>query len=106
MEVADDRHAHAQLVESLDDVRNGFRGGVIIHGHADHFTAGLGQRRHLLHGSGDVRGIGIGHGLHHNRCRAANFHAANHGGHTSSALNFSHMGSSILAGLDYGNHRA
>ena len=97
VEVADDGHADALLVELLDDVGNGRRSLVIVHGNAYQFRSGAGQRRHLLHGRGDVRRVGIGHGLHHNRCIRAYAHTADDGRNGLSALNIGHMGSSILS---------
>ena len=97
VEVADDGHADALLVELLDDVGNGCGRLVIVHGDAHQFRPGAGQCRDLLHGRGDVGGIGIGHGLHHNRCIRPHAHAADNGGNGLSALNISHKGSSILS---------
>src|ERR1017187_9547678 len=56
-----------------------------------------GQCRHLLHGRGNVRRVGIGHGLHHNRCTGAYAYTSDNGGHGLSALDICHMGSSILS---------
>ena len=81
---------HALLRESLDDVGDGLGGVVIVDGDPDDFAAGAGQGGDLLDGAGDVRGIGVGHGLHHNRCIAADADAADHGGDGFSALDFCH----------------
>ncbi len=96
VEVADDGHADALLVELLDNMRNGRGRLVVVHGHAHQFRPGTSQLRHLLHGRRDVCRIGIGHGLHHNWCIRPHAHTANQGGHGLSALNVSHMGTSIL----------
>ena len=101
MEVADDGHAHALLFEPFDDVGDGLGGIVVVDGDADHFGAGAGQGGDLLDGAGDVRGIGVGHGLHHNRCIAAHADATDRGGKGFSTVNFCHIGTFILAG--YGN---
>src|SRR5580692_2721442 len=73
MEVADDRHPHAKLVEAVHDFRNS-RGRLFgIHRDADQFGAGARQRHYLIHGAGHIGGVGVGHGLHDNRMIAANF---------------------------------
>ena len=97
MEVADDGHAHALLVELLDDVGHGGGRFFVVDGDAHQFRAGAGQRGALLDGRGNIGGIGIGHGLHHDRCIRADAHAADDGGYGFSAWNHSGMGSSILS---------
>ena len=91
MEVADDGHAQALLLESFDDVGDGLGGVVIVDGDADDFAAGARQGGDLLYGAGDVRGVGVGHGLHHNWCIAAHADAADGGGEGFSTLNFGHV---------------
>ncbi len=98
MEVADDGHAQALLFQSFDDVGDGFGGIVIVDRDADDFAAGTRQRGDLLYSAGNVRGVGVGHGLHHNRCIAAHADAADGGGKGFSTMNFGHVGSFILAG--------
>ena len=76
MEVADDRHAHAEHVERVDDLRHGGGRGVGIHGDAYEFGTGAGERHDLIDGGSDVGGIRVGHGLDHDRIRPAHFHTA------------------------------
>ena len=76
VEVADDGHADALLVELLDDVRDGCGRLVIVHGNAHQFRPGASQRCHLLHGRRDIRRIGVGHRLHHNWCIRPDAHTA------------------------------
>ena len=90
MEVADDGHADALLVESLDDLGDGRGGVVVVDRDAHEFGAGARQSRDLLDGPRDVGGVGVRHGLHHDRCIAAHADAADVGGHGFSALNFCH----------------
>src|ERR1039457_6884951 len=67
VEVADDGDRDAELAQGIDDP--GHRGGSLfgVHGDADQFRTGAGQRHHLVDGTGDVHRIGVGHGLHHDR---------------------------------------
>src|SRR4029077_18022528 len=80
MEVAYDGYLQALLLESFDDVGDGLGGVVIVDGDADNFAAGARQGSDLLDGAGDVRGVGVGHGLHHNRCIVAYADSADGGG--------------------------
>ena len=81
VEIADDRHAHAELVERLGDLRNR-RGGLFgVDGDADQLRAGLRQRHHLIHGGRDVGRVGVGHGLDHDGVSAANSNSTNINGH-------------------------
>jgi hypothetical protein len=59
MEVADDGHTQALLLESFDDVGDGLGGIVIVDGDADDFAAGARQGGDLLYGAGNVRGVGV-----------------------------------------------
>ena len=107
VEVADDRHAHAVLIESFDDRRNGGGSFFVVDRDADQFRPGPRQRHHLLHGRGNIRRVGVGHRLHHNWCIAADSHAANRAGNGFSALNsamgnyFNTEGSSQLSALSF-----
>ena len=55
------------LVKPLDDVRNGLGRVLIVNSHANDLGTGQSQRRHLFDGAGNVRGVGVGHGLNHDR---------------------------------------
>ncbi len=90
VEVADDGHGYAKLGQAVDDVRHGFRRGIIVDGHADQFRAGAGQRHALADGAVDVGGVGVGHRLHHNWCITADANSADDGGIGLPALNLSH----------------
>ena len=76
VEVADDGNADAELVECFGNLRHGARRFVRVHGDTHKFRAGLRQRHHLIHGTWDIRGIGIGHGLDHNRIVSADLDTA------------------------------
>jgi len=90
MEVADDRDARAQLVESLDDVGHSLGGLVSVDSHADHFAARPRQVGNLLDSSRDIRRVGVGHRLHHYWCITADSHSADGGGDSLPASHFSH----------------
>src|SRR5260221_1075903 len=98
MEIADDGHTQALLLKSFDDLGDGLGSIVIVDGDADDFAAGTRQGGDLLYGARDVRGVGVGHRLHHDRCIAAYSDAADGGGNGFSTLNFCHIRSYILAG--------
>ncbi len=68
VEVSDDRRRPALLRESFDDVGNSLRRFVVVDGDANHLRSGARQRRNLLHRALDIRRVGVGHRLHHNRC--------------------------------------
>src|SRR5208283_1200159 len=90
VEVADDGNANALLVELLDDAGNSGGGGFVVDGDAYQFRTGASQGRALLDGGGDISGIGIGHGLHHDWCIRADVHAANGDSHGFPAGNDRH----------------
>ena len=92
VEVADDGHRHAEAIEAVDDVGHGRGGGVIVDGDAHQFGAGAGQGGTLPDGAVNVGGVGVGHGLHHNGCIAADADSAYRGGICFSALNLGHTG--------------
>ena len=81
VEIADDRDADAEPVETLDDRR--YRGGrlVVVDRHPHQLAAGAGQRRDLTHGGRHVGGIRVGHRLDDDRVTGAHEHAADAGGH-------------------------
>ncbi len=92
MEVADDGHRDAEAVEAIHNVGHGSRGGVVVDGDADQFRTGTGQGCTLADGAVDIGGIGVGHGLHHNWCIAADANPADQSCVSFSALNLSHTG--------------
>ena len=62
------------MPSSAELVHNGthrFGGGFVVHRHPHHLAAGAGQCRHLQYRRGDVRRVGVGHRLHHDRRVAA-----------------------------------
>jgi len=70
VKIPDQRHVYAYCVELVANCRY-CRGGLgIIYGNAHDFRAGTRQFRNLAHGGCDIRRIGIGHRLDHDR-RAA-----------------------------------
>ena len=92
MEVADDGHGDAQLLQPVDDVRHSFGGVIVVDGDAHQFGAGTGQRHRLADGAVNVGSVGVGHRLHHNWCTSADAHAANRGLISLLTLNLSHTG--------------
>src|SRR5580698_2357949 len=96
MKVTDDRNPPTLLVESFNDIRDGLRSFVVIDSDADDFAASASQRGDLLDGAGNIRSVGIGHGLHHNWCIPAHPDTTDYGGKRFSALDFGHIGSLIL----------
>src|SRR5208283_3013402 len=90
VEVADDGYRDAEAVQPVNNIRHGSRGVVVIDGNAHQFGAGAGQSGALADGAVNVGGVGVGHGLHHNWCIAADADRANRGRISLSALNLSH----------------
>ncbi len=78
VEVSDQRHVDAELVELLANVRNGSSGLVTVHRDTNHFGTGARKGCDLRDGAFDVRGVGVGHRLHHDRCATANLDVADH----------------------------
>ncbi len=76
VEVADERHGDAHLVEPVADFRDGGGGLVAVDGDPDQLRAGTGERRHLAGGALDVGGVGVGHRLDDDRAIAADHDAA------------------------------
>ncbi len=76
MEIADERHVAAHLVELLADMRHGGRRLIAVDRDAHELGAGAGQGCDLLGRRGDIGGIGIGHRLDDNRAAAADGHGA------------------------------
>ena len=74
VEVADERHVDAHLEQPLLDLRHRGRGLVAVHRDAHDFGSGLVQRRDLADRRVDVRRVGVGHRLHHDRRAAAHRH--------------------------------
>ena len=90
MEVADDRHLYALLIELINDGRDGGGCFFVVDRDSHQLGPGPGQRRDLLDGGGNISRVGVGHRLHHNWCIAADSHAANRAGNGFSALNVCH----------------
>ena len=91
MEVANDRNVDALLVELLDDGCDGGSSLFVVDRDPNQFRARTGQRRNLLDGRGNVRGIRVRHGLHHNRCIAAHANPIDRASDGFSSLNISHV---------------
>jgi len=70
VEVADDRHADAELRQPLDDRRHRRCSFLGVHRHPDQLGAGDRQRPDLQCRRLDVGGVGVGHGLHDHRMAA------------------------------------
>ena len=70
VEVADQGDVDAEIVEALADARDG-RGRVgAVHGDAHDLGPGASERRDLGDRRGDVRRVGVGHGLNDDRAAA------------------------------------
>ena len=65
VEVTDERHADAEVVELAADDRHGLRGGIVVDGDTNELGTRVGQCRHLQRGGIRVGRIGIGHRLDH-----------------------------------------
>jgi hypothetical protein len=76
MEVADQRHVATHAVQPLANKRHGSGSLRRIHRDAHQLRTGLGQFIDLPRGRFGIGGIGVGHGLHHNRRAAAQHHLA------------------------------
>ena len=92
VKVANDGDGNPELIELLDNARDGGSGSVIVHRDAHQFRSGAGQGRSLLDGAFDVGGIGIGHRLHDHGGIAAHLHLADGGRNCFSATYFRHAG--------------
>ena len=68
VKVTDDRRRPALLRDALDDVGNCLGRIIVIHCDANHLRPRPRKRRYLLNRALDIRRVGIGHRLHHNRC--------------------------------------
>ena len=77
VEVAHDRRREAIIRKPLHDLRDRRRSRIIVDGDAHKLAAGACQMRNLRCGTCGVGGIGVGHGLHHDRVRRTDEHAAN-----------------------------
>src|ERR1019366_3565548 len=75
VEVADDRHRKAKAVEAVHNVGHGGSGGVVVNRDAHQFGTGTSQGCTLADGAVNIGGVGVGHGLHHDWCIAANPHS-------------------------------
>ena len=94
VEVADDGHAEAALLETVHDVRHGGGGVLVVDGDAHNLRAGKGEGCNLFNGGLHVGRVGVGHRLDENRDLPANAHMANFYGGGFSAMNLRH-GSSV-----------
>ncbi|ENN84185.1 hypothetical protein RHSP_77665 [Rhizobium freirei PRF 81] len=85
VEVADQRHVHAETEQPLANLRHGGGAFIAIDGDAHEFRTGFVKGRHLRHGRIDIGRIGIGHGLHDHGGTAADDHAADIDGYGGTA---------------------
>ncbi len=67
MEITDQGHPAAPLLQRLSDHRHRFRSRFGIDAEAHQLGTGRGQFGHLLHTGLHVRGVRVGHGLHNDR---------------------------------------
>ena len=92
VEVADDGNVDTAFGEAFDDVRDGFRGGVVVDGDADELGAGFDELGDLLDGRGRVGCVGVGHGLHDDGGIRTDADLTDFGRDGLSALDFRHWG--------------
>jgi hypothetical protein len=71
VEVADQRHIHTHLRESVTDWRNRRSGFARVDGEPHQFGSRASERLDLLCGAFDVRGIGVRHRLNDDGCVTA-----------------------------------
>ena len=76
MEIADQRHIATHAIESRAQLRHGSGRLRRIHRDAHQFRTGLRQFVDLPRRSFDIGGIGVGHGLHHDRRTATKHYSA------------------------------
>ena len=76
VEVADDRHVHAQAAHLADHLGDGRRGLLRVDGDAHELRAGVGEPRDLDRGRVRVGRVGVRHRLDDDRVGAAHEHAA------------------------------
>ena len=67
MKIADQGHVTTKGIQALAYGGNLRRRFWRINRNAHHFTARLPQFKHLGYGRLGIRGVGIGHALHHHR---------------------------------------
>ena len=67
VEIADQRHSHTHALELLADPRHRRRRLVVIDGDAHQLGPGPGKLGDLDRGADMICGVGVGHGLHHDR---------------------------------------
>ena len=83
VEVANQWNRAVGRGEPVPYVRHGLGRGLIVDGQADQLGAGLDQLPHLPDSGGNVGGVGVCHGLHHDRGAAADDNAVNGNGHAA-----------------------
>ena len=76
VEVADDRHVHAEAADLADHLGDGGGGLLGVDRDADELRAGVGEPRDLDRGRVGVGGVGVRHRLDDDRMRAPDEHAA------------------------------
>jgi hypothetical protein len=81
VEVADERHADAQVVELAADLGDSRGGRVVVDGDAHQLGSRMCQRGHLQSRAVDIGGVGVGHRLDHDGVARADVHAPYIDGH-------------------------
>jgi hypothetical protein len=90
MEVADDRRPYMPVAKSADNLGNGASGFVSVNSDANQFGTGKSESLDLLDSGGDVRSVGIRHGLDGDRAPAADPDAAHINGDRRPSSNLCH----------------
>ncbi len=89
----------ADPVETLGDLGHGRRGLVRVHGHSHELAPGAREGRYLFDGSGNVRRVGVGHGLHDDGMPGSDGHAPDRGGHGLASYGRRHRGNIASDGV-------
>ena len=72
MKITDQGHRYAARIQALADRRHRTRRLLAVDRDTHQFRSGARQSGDLIDGAGDIRGIGVGHRLHHHRGITAN----------------------------------
>jgi hypothetical protein len=90
VEVADERHVHAQTIQLGPDEGNRLGRRVVVDGDADELGSGMGQLRDLDGGAVGIGGVGVRHRLDDDRVGRANRDAADQHGPGGAAQDGAH----------------
>jgi hypothetical protein len=101
VKVSNDRCAPSLFGNTVDDVRDGLCGLIVVHCDPHHLGACTGERGNLLDGALDICGVGIGHGLYNDRCIRPDANTTNVDSYCMTTLDLRHkfsIGKFIIRG--------